>query len=82
MTITLLSKHQIAVLGGYYKLFDNILKVGLVKETGDVIIEFAGSCSEPKTASILKINPESQNTTDAEFEIIQPKQLIWISLKN
>lgn len=71
MTIRTLSDWQIGQLRGYFTLA-TILKIGIVQENGDMIIEIRDSNYQPQTINIPR---NDLLVKDAEFEIIQPKQL-------
>lgn len=71
MTVRQLSEHQLHQLNAYFTL-TSILKIGLVLESGDLIIEFRDSNYQPQTTTIPRNDLLAK---DAEFEIIQPKQL-------
>ena len=71
MTIKQLSGYQVEQLRHYFMLV-YLTKFGINEDNGDVIIEYQNNLSrEMNTIAI----PRNELLTDAEFEIIQPKQI-------
>lgn len=71
MTIRVLSDFQLGQLRGYF-IVSHIIKMGIVQETGDLVIEYQGIDHQPQSISIPR---NDLLCAEAEFEIIQPKQL-------
>lgn len=70
-----LTNYQLEKLKGYFSLC-SVVKLGLIDETGDLIIEFYPVLGGDGGLHTIKITRQKEISADeTEFEIIQPKLL-------
>jgi hypothetical protein len=74
MIIKTLSDWQIGALKGYFFLA-TVTKIGLIEETGVLIVEYMRD-GIPNVTNIPRY--PNMSSEETEFEIIQPKQLTCI----
>jgi hypothetical protein len=76
MTVRTLTSYQLIELSGYFALTE-VLKLGRVDETGNIIIEYVALHSKNRAIQTKSIPPqqEAKETENTEYEVLTPKQL-------